>query len=164
LDELLLVRGISREMFFGEDTNRNGRLDAGEDLDQDGELRVGLRDFLTVHGDGRLNLNTVSAAVLGAVPGFSPGKAAELVAYRRGGDGQDGTADDVVFASLSDLEEVPWLTEFEYLRLAAVGKVSSQHFTVEVLAREPGTRQRAHVSATIERGSDGVATLTWRER
>lgn len=72
--ELMLVRGITRELFFGEDTNRNGILDINEndgsatapDDNRDGNLDFGLIDYLTVHGvqpntraDGedRLNLN-----------------------------------------------------------------------------------------------------------
>jgi type II secretory pathway component PulK len=57
LEELLLVRGITREVLYGEDTNRNGILDAAErDGDDnpppdnaDGVLNRGIIDFLTLH-------------------------------------------------------------------------------------------------------------------
>jgi len=56
LEELLRVRGIDAQMFYGEDRNRNGLLDPGEDDadgsfppdDADGELDRGLIDYLTV--------------------------------------------------------------------------------------------------------------------
>ena len=48
LDELRLVRGVDDALFFGEDRNANGRLDAGEDGDGDGRLTPGLRDLLTI--------------------------------------------------------------------------------------------------------------------
>jgi type II secretory pathway component PulK len=50
LDELLLVRGVTRRLLYGEDANRNGWLDAGEDDDADGRLDAGWSQFLTVYG------------------------------------------------------------------------------------------------------------------
>lgn len=71
LDELLRVRGIDPIMLYGEDRNRNGLLDPGEDDgdlsfppdDADGALDRGLVDYLTVFSrdldrtlDGRTRL------------------------------------------------------------------------------------------------------------
>jgi hypothetical protein len=59
LDELLMVSGVTPAILYGEDTNRNGLLDANEnDADAsapfydnaDGILDHGLTSFLTVHG------------------------------------------------------------------------------------------------------------------
>lgn len=46
LEELRLVRGVSDALWFGEDANRNGRLDAGEDADSDGKPDPGLCELL----------------------------------------------------------------------------------------------------------------------
>lgn len=48
LDELRLVRGVTPGLWFGEDANANGRLDAGEDADGDGRLDAGLRGQLSL--------------------------------------------------------------------------------------------------------------------
>ena len=48
LEELRLVRGVTDTLWFGEDANRNGRLDPGEDADGDGRADPGLVDLLTV--------------------------------------------------------------------------------------------------------------------
>jgi hypothetical protein len=48
IDELRLVRGVTDELFFGEDGNGNGRLDAGEDANGNGRLDPGLRDAVTL--------------------------------------------------------------------------------------------------------------------
>lgn len=56
LDDLLLVRGFSPALVFGEDANHNFRLDPNEDDgdqrsppdNKDGKLDLGLRQFLTV--------------------------------------------------------------------------------------------------------------------
>jgi hypothetical protein len=59
LDELLMVSGVTPAILYGEDTNRNGLLDANEnDADAsapfydnaDGILDHGLTSYLTVHG------------------------------------------------------------------------------------------------------------------
>lgn len=74
VDELLLVRGVTSRILYGEDANRNGLLDANEDDgdetppddDRDGVLDVGLYRYVTVWsrtpnvnaaGDERVYLN-----------------------------------------------------------------------------------------------------------
>jgi type II secretory pathway component PulK len=76
VEELLLVKGASRDLLYGEDTNRNGVLDSNEnDADEseppdnkDGKLDRGLLDYITVYtrepnvsqsGERRINVNDV---------------------------------------------------------------------------------------------------------
>lgn len=72
VEELLLVKGFTREILYGEDVNRNGVLDAGEDTDGDGELDRGIAPFLTVwsaesntdsSGAARTSVNQASTAL-----------------------------------------------------------------------------------------------------
>jgi len=77
VEELLLVRGVTPEILYGEDWNQNGILDANEnDGDKspptdnaDGVLDLGLIAYLTVHssdrnirndGTARINVNTAT--------------------------------------------------------------------------------------------------------
>jgi general secretion pathway protein K len=73
-EELLLVRGITRELYYG-----------GYDHDAAGRLvpRAGLKDCVSVFGarDG-FDINTAEPAVLIAI-GFPPGAVAAIVARRR---------------------------------------------------------------------------------
>jgi type II secretory pathway component PulK len=118
IEELLFVRGITPELFFGEDANHNGTLDPNEDDDDaflpadnaDGRLQLGLLDLLTVYGEGSVNVNTAPESVLRAL--FSTAMADEfttnhlmttLLSHRRGADGADGTDDDKPFASFEEL-------------------------------------------------------------
>jgi type II secretory pathway component PulK len=48
LDELLLVRGVTPQLLYGNDRNRNGRLDPGEEDGND--FNRGWSEFLTVYG------------------------------------------------------------------------------------------------------------------
>jgi len=76
--ELLMVKGVTAPLFYGEDTNRNGQLDLNEmdgpltppEDNGDEELDAGWKDFVTVYsyetnadstGARRTNVNTASA-------------------------------------------------------------------------------------------------------
>jgi general secretion pathway protein K len=72
LDELRLVRGFSAQM-----------VDA-------------LRPYLTVYGDGRVNVNTAGVPVLMAL-GLNEDVAARLIAVRKGPDQMEATGDDIYF-------------------------------------------------------------------
>jgi DNA uptake protein ComE-like DNA-binding protein len=48
IDELLLVRGVTPQLLFGSDRNKNGKLDPGEDASSD--FSRGWAEFLTVYG------------------------------------------------------------------------------------------------------------------
>ncbi|MGE3315557.1 MAG: hypothetical protein AB7O26_10615 [Planctomycetaceae bacterium] len=96
LDELLLVRGVSRELLFGEDANRNGLLDLGEDLNGDGILDRGWAAYLTVYskeanvradGSPRIKLNQDDLAALfdELAAEFDDETATFVVAYRMNG-------------------------------------------------------------------------------
>jgi hypothetical protein len=85
IEELLLIKGFSAAILYGEDTNRNGILDANEDDgdasapeydNQDGNLNLGLAPFLTVHSREldaaldnrpRINLNVDVASIQAAM-------------------------------------------------------------------------------------------------
>jgi DNA uptake protein ComE-like DNA-binding protein len=79
VDELRLVNGAMLDLLFGEDTNRNGVLEANEDDgdvsaphdDQNGQLLAGLLEYVTVYssvpatsaaGRRRLNVTTLTTA------------------------------------------------------------------------------------------------------
>jgi general secretion pathway protein K len=74
IEELLLVRGITRDLFYGSYIH-----------DLQGQLvrRAGLRDCLSVYGSSSLiDVNTAELAVMQAI-GVSPGSAAAIVALRQ---------------------------------------------------------------------------------
>ena len=58
VDELLLVKGVTPQLLFGNDRNRNGKLDPGEDAGTD--FSRGWAEFLTVYGH---ELDTTFAGV-----------------------------------------------------------------------------------------------------
>jgi len=70
VEELILVRGITKEVVFGR-------------IDEEGKRIAGVREYLTVFGSGKININTAPEAVLDAVLG--PMKASEIIAQRETG-------------------------------------------------------------------------------
>ncbi len=77
-DELLLVKNINEELF---------------------EI---LLPYVTVYGDGKVNINTASDMIL-LNAGMIPSVAHKIVSVRRGKDGLEATGDDVVFHFPVDL-------------------------------------------------------------
>ena len=59
VDELLLIRGITPQMLFGDDVNRNGIIDQSENVNEsqlDAEMRLGWLNYLTLYSK-ESNLN-----------------------------------------------------------------------------------------------------------
>ena len=97
--ELLLVKGVTEELFYGEDTNLNGQLDYNErDGDEsppaddgDDELDKGLTDYLTCYsvdrntdasGNRRVNINSANQNELESSLGISRSQARWIVNNR----------------------------------------------------------------------------------
>jgi len=90
LEELLLVKGMDPEKFER------------------------LKDFVTIYGDGAVDINTAPAAVFTAL-GMSKALQQKILSARKGRDGVEGTADDhifdysnnngVMFAAVTELEK-----------------------------------------------------------
>lgn len=77
VEELLLVEGMRKDIFER------------------------LRHFVTVYGDGRVNVNTATFPVLYAI-GFTSDVAKDIIQKRIGFDDIEGTADDITFRSTED--------------------------------------------------------------
>jgi hypothetical protein len=78
IDELLLVKGVDRDIYEA------------------------LLPFVTVYGDGRVDINTASKKVLVAL-GLDGGVADKVLRARRGADNVEATADDHIFARTFDV-------------------------------------------------------------
>ncbi|MBT3912425.1 MAG: hypothetical protein HOF22_04405 [Verrucomicrobia bacterium] len=119
LDELLLAQGVSAAHLYGEDANRNHKLDANEnDADalfppdnQDGTLSGGLHRFFTLHSrDWNVNRNNqprldINTATLDPAPdGLTDETVAFLEAKRKAGQPLASLA-DLVNATLIVTEE-----------------------------------------------------------
>ena len=111
LDELLLVKGMTPQLLFGEDTNHNGILDPNENdgaatlpLDNaDGVLQLGWSKYLTIFsreinlrsdGTPRLNINQADLQALydAVLADFDQPTALFILAYRLFGPSNRGSS------------------------------------------------------------------------
>lgn len=93
--ELLMVRGVTRDLLLGKDVHQNGLLETADDGRNDAVTEVtdtGWAGLLTVDssvdnvnaaGDDRVNIQTADEAALTGVSGVSSGIAKAIVAWRR---------------------------------------------------------------------------------
>lgn len=158
--ELLLVRGIDRDVFGA--ARREPLIDTQNPLWRYRE--TGLRDFLTVRGDGRINLNTACPEVLiAAVPGLDELMIESLMWFRDGADGVARTADDRGIASFESLHEIGGMTEFAINQAAMRCVLSSDVFHVRVQVTERKSGAQLNLDVGLKRGERGLETIFWRE-
>lgn len=149
ITELLLIRGITPEIFWGPmgrerekqvfDSSIFGPAGNGVDAWNGG---VGLVDLFTPISAGTINVNTASAAVLQLIPGVDPGLAQAIIMTRAGLDGVDGTEDDMPFRSPRDLINVPGMVPQFVQGMQSFLAVRSMTFEVLVEARIGEYRRR----------------------
>ncbi|MGA2748921.1 MAG: general secretion pathway protein GspK [Verrucomicrobiota bacterium] len=119
LSELLLIKGITPEIYWGSNST-NHPLSAfqqhgGGAFDQPASARgigfgnkdepvfpVGLQELFSPMG-GKLNVNTASVKTLELIPGIDENAAEEIIRRRAGPDGIDGTEDDAPYQNVGEI-------------------------------------------------------------
>ncbi|MDD2671994.1 MAG: type II secretion system protein GspK [Syntrophales bacterium] len=135
LEELLLVRGISPELFYGK-----GKA-------------PGLVDLLTIYGDGRININTAPLPVLKALaPGITADLAEQMDKYRQ----SEGS-------NLSDsswYRKIPGLSGINIS--SGLITVRSSHFKIRSTGFMNGMSET--VTGIVRRGEapGGLQVLSWK--
>lgn len=123
-------------------------------------LYARIRPFVTVYGDGAVNLNTAGREVMSLID-VHPALAAKIFLLRAGPDRVEGTEDDVVFESQAGLEAklkasfALRLQEQMSLRHAFARRLvtlSSNYFSVESVATAKQSRGRTLCVYGLRRG------------
>lgn len=146
LDEVLLVEGMSRERF-----------------DQ-------LCPYITVWGDGQININTASREVLEAI-GMSAELIDKILEVRRGKDGIEATGDDHVFLRAFDIAiELTTLTnldaalikEIDFLNAQGFLTTNAYYFTITTKGHLANGKKTPSAKAVYGFKEDRI--LWWREK
>jgi general secretion pathway protein K len=111
LSELLLVKGVTPDMYWGSSSTNSPssqqpqkpKLGLGNSPDQIPVYPFGLKDIFTPVSSGRININTADTNVLQMIPGVDAATAATIIQQRAGPDGADGTEDDTPFRNVNQL-------------------------------------------------------------
>jgi type II secretory pathway component PulK len=155
LSELLLVKGVTLPMFKGGSaTNDMGaafqhhKLGFGHAPGEEPSYAFGLQDVFTPFGSGKININTADVNVLQLIPGVDTTSASDIVKFRAGPDGAEGTADDTPFQNPGQLQAAGLNPQV----LGQIGNyVTTKSTTFEV-----------HVTAHIADFSREFVAVIWR--
>ncbi len=128
-EELMLVKGMSAAIFYGS-------ADVPEWISMDGEGSYkGIEKFVTVYGDGSININTAQEPVLEALYGRRI--ASEILLKRK-------------TAGYIENQMHGGLVTSELFRVVSIGEKNGSEYRIEAaFARKPGTEE--------------VMLLSWRE-
>ncbi|HDR15464.1 MAG TPA: general secretion pathway protein GspK [Desulfobacteraceae bacterium] len=133
IEELLLVKGITPEIFYGTDDN------------------AGIGKFLTVHGDGKVNINTAPPVVLWSLSDRMDFEMAlDMASYR-----EDENND---IQSTSWYKQVAGMADFS-LDPDVVTVVSS-HF--EISSEGVKGQMRRGVSVVLEKSEKQLKIISWK--
>jgi general secretion pathway protein K len=135
IEELLMITGVSREVFYGS------------------EAIYGLSRCLSVFGDGKININTAPRPVLLALSAQMTGEAVEaLDAYRR--DEKNSVAD------VGWVQGVPEATGLNI----PVGSltVKSDIFQIKAVGVQGRMKRQIDVVVSRDAGRTKIATLSWK--
>jgi len=132
IEELLLIRGITKEIFYGT------------------EKKKGISEYLTVYGnDGKININTADPVVLTALAGYiceSEDMAKDWIAYR-----------EKESSDLSEFNKYPGLLQFDDYDLLCT---TSSYFEIE--SKGFIDTMSKELRCIVKRDDDGVEILSWK--
>jgi general secretion pathway protein K len=164
LSELLLVRGITPDIYWGGMStnhppaafqNRLGVVRPGSAT----AYPVGLVDLFTPISSGRININTASFMTLQMIPSVDENIASEIIRLRAGPDGADGTEDDTPFHNPGELVNAG-LSRQVVQQLSRFCDVRSRTFEVEVDA-EIGSYKRKFIAILGRNSPRDVQVLSF---
>jgi len=143
LEEVLLVKGMDRDIFEK------------------------IKNYITIFGSGKINVNTASKTVLLAL-GLSQDLVEKIVSFRLGEDEIIGTADDNVFNTHSNI--VPRLSQSFHLGDSEIAQLSvivdrylvtnSNNFMARCISKLNNRRRTTEVISVINRSGK---ILYWQE-
>lgn len=146
MSELLLIKGITPEMFWGSSLGDHApskfvpRTDRSRLPSDSMAFPVGLLDLFTPVSDGRININTAPATVLQLIQGVDAMSAEAIVAAREGED--DGSGMMGPYRNVGDVRRVPNLAPGLATALQQFCEVRSMTFQVTIDAEVNGYKRQ----------------------
>ena len=146
LDELLLVNGVNKQMYDK------------------------LIDFVTIYGDGGVNINTASKQVLMAL-GLPDTLVDKILTVRRGKDSIEGTTDDHLFVQPYEIaSEINAIVPLQLAEVQAIDSLTmtgllttqSFYFTIEATGKLSSGAAPRKARAVYSAREDKI--LYWKER
>jgi len=165
LSELLLVKGVTQEMYWGSNATNHPpsvfqhKLGFGTSPGQAPDYPFGLVNIFTPVSSGRININTADTNVLQMIPGVDAATAAAIVQQRAGPDGMEGNEDDVPYRTVGQLSATGLSPQFAS-QLGNLCTVRSLTFEVHVTA-QIGDYQREYVAILYRNSGTDIQVVSF---
>ncbi len=150
VDELLLVKGFTREMVYG---------GLPKDPDEDELPLSGMIDMLTTYGDGRVNVNAASERVLMTLPDVDSLTATIIVEEREEGLGLGDPDENISYKNIND-----FYTRIQEVSPALRKQITTDSKIYRVTARGIVNRVEREISCIVNFQKGKMAVLRWREQ
>jgi len=130
LEEINLIRGMNRDIFELKTKTKDSV--------------ISLRDYLTVHGEGKININTAPALVLQSLSEqITPALARMIVTRRR----------QIPFENISELRDLPGFSAVIYQGIRNRVTVQPKNRYYHVSARGYAQKARSTINAVLKRNT-----------
>lgn len=124
VDELLLIKGWSRDILYG----RSGT--------DESDTLYGIASMLTVWGDGKVNINTAGTETLLSFSDYEDWELETIFEARKGADGEHNTLDD----GIRNLAEVgadanKFKLQSDYVKVTSTGESHGVKYRIQCILR-----------------------------
>lgn len=168
IDELLLVKGMTSEILYGNIASPQRREELGAQLSWERDLKpgeyLGVAQHLSVHSSGQVNVNTASSDVLMAL-GLTAAETKCVLNQRAGKPFRDAGGELTVLFTTAACAGLSGRDNQSQV-LASLGslvRATSSSFSVESAARMTGSRLTVRVAAILRNdGTPGRPKLSVR--
>ena len=131
--ELMYVRGIDAKIYYGDDEKH------------------GLINLFSAYGDGRVNINTVSADVIDKLPGLGTGIGSAIEQFRNS-DSQN------CFKSSQDFSQITELSEMDTDLLGQYCRFDSEYF--RIYSQGTADKSRCNLMAVVKLNGTDLEVLS----
>src|SRR2546429_2578319 len=124
--------------------------------------KLGWDDDFTINSSGPIDLAWASRDVLRALPGMRDDLVDRFLQLRRGQDGIDGTADDVPFNNLTDVQTALGLTAEQFQQIAGLVGFKDQVFRIMSVGKSGDVTRSVQMIG--RKGGHIPQLINWEER
>ncbi len=151
VEELLLVRGVTPELYHGTATENQ-------------EAHPSFPELFTTMTSGKVNVNTASSIVLQAMLNIDDQQVQTVLSRRDGPDGVPGTEDDVPFRTVEEfLGSIGNLDPATRGLAGSLVGVSSSFFTVKSTGVVGGVKRTLVTTLRREGSSTNIQAVAWSQ-
>jgi hypothetical protein len=121
----------------------------------------GWQDDLTIYSMGPIDLTSAKEEVLELLPGIGETRVEHFLKVRRGPDGLDGTADDMVFKDLPTVQQALGLNAAQFEQLSPLVMIGDPTMDIRSIGHSGPTTREVEVVARKSAGPAQI--LHWKE-